>query len=435
MPTRLRRPRWWVAAFIVPLLLFAAACGGSSGSKAGGSTKGPISLRMTVWTSNKDQLALFDQIASDYMKTHSNVTSIKFDPLPFDSYTTSLTTQIAGGNPPDMGWIFERDAPSFVSSGALFDLTPTLKKAKDYQYDDLAPAPLKLWQNKGDLYAFPFSTSPFGLFYNADLFSKAGVPTPDQMIASNSWTWQNAEQAAAKIHAATGQSGLVVRDFDYKLWEQLAQIWRGFGADAWSADGKTCQFDQQPMVQAMTFIHKAIFTDKAMPPPGTSVDFFAGNAGMTTTQISRASLLKAAKFKWGLVPLPAGPAGDAQVVGQAGIGVFAKGKHAQAAADFLAFFTNPTNSAKLAQYFPPPRKSLLNADTLAKANPLLSKQQLQNVVINGIEKGKVLPSHLNFSKIEDVVRAALDPMWQPNADVSAVLKKVCTAVNPVLTQP
>ena len=45
------------------------------------------------------------------------------------------------------------------------------------------------------------------------------------------------------------------------------------------------------MVDAMTFIHKAIFTDKAMPGPGAAADFFAGDAAMTITQISRASLL------------------------------------------------------------------------------------------------------------------------------------------------
>ena len=54
-----------------------------------------------------------------------------------------------------------------------------------------------------------------------------------------------------------------------------------------------------------------------------------------------------------------------------------KGKNADVAADFLAFFTNPENSAKLAQFFPPPRKSQLNAETLAKTNPLLKPEQLQ----------------------------------------------------------
>ena len=43
-----------------------------------------------------------------------------------------------------------------------------------------------------------------------------------------------------------------------------------------------------------------------------------------------------------------------------------------AAADFLAFFTNEANSARLAQFFPPPRKSQLTSEILAKANPLLN---------------------------------------------------------------
>ena len=44
-----------------------------------------------------------------------------------------------------------------------------------------------------------------------------------------------------------------------------------------------------------------------------------GEAAMTITQISRASLLpKENPFSWDLVPLPAGPAGEYAVIGQAG---------------------------------------------------------------------------------------------------------------------
>lgn len=419
------KQRWLAVTSIVAATLVLAGC--SSGSAKEGDS-GPVDLRMTVWTANKDQLELFNQIAARYTKAHPDVKSIKFDALPFDGYTTALTTQIAGGNPPDLGWIFERDAPTFVSSGTLYNLTPTLQKTSGYKYDDLSPGALKLWKKDNNLYGYPFSTSPFAVFYNEDLFSKAGVRNPQQLIAVNQWTWQNAESAAAKISAANpGKSGLVIRDFDYKTWEQLAVIWRGFGAQAWSEDGKTCGFDQVAMVNAMTFIHKAIFQDKAMPAPGTTVDFFAGDAGMTTTQISRASLLKDAKFKWGIVPLPAGPSANAQVIGQGGIGVFAKAKHPKVAADFLAFLTNPENSKELSRFFPPPRQTLLTTDVLGKSNPLLSAQQLQNAVIDSIQKGSVLPAHQDFAKLETNIKAALDPLWKPDANVSQVLGEVCKA--------
>jgi multiple sugar transport system substrate-binding protein len=427
-----KRSRVAIAATAAAALLSIAGC--SSGS--GGAGNDDVSLRMTVWTNDKSQMAIFTGIADAYKQSHPNVTSIRFDSIPIDGYTTSLTAQIAGSSPPDLAWVLERDAPDFVASGALTDLSATFDKTSGYNKADLSAGATKLWQKGGKLYAYPFSTSPFGLFYNKDMLAKAGVAqTPDDLVKSGQWTWESAEKIAAQVAAKVpGKSGLVIRDFDYKMWPVLASVWRGFGADAWSPDGKTCGFDTPEMVAAMTFLHKAIFTDKALPGPGTTADFFAGESGMTVTQISRASLLQDKPFEWSIVPLPKGPAADAQVIGQAGIGVLSKGKHTQAAQDFLTYFTNPENSAKLAQYFPPARTSQLNAGALAKVSPLFSPAQLQSVVIDGITKGAVLPSHTDNAKLTTLVQSALDPLWKPDANVQSVLSGVCQAVNPTLSK-
>ena len=105
---------------------------------------------------------------------------------------------------------------------------------------------------------------------------------------------------------------------------------------------------------------------------------------------------------------------------------------ADVAADFLAFFTNPANSAQLAAYFPPARQSQLNANTLAKTNPLLKPDQLQQVVINGISTGVVKPSHTGSAELAQAVRSALDPLWKPDANVKSVLDGVCNAIKPLL---
>ncbi|MFG3706166.1 ABC transporter substrate-binding protein [Micromonospora sp. NPDC047670] len=418
-----------VAAALAGVLAL-SACGG--GDEAG--DKGPASLRMTVWSANEAHLKLFNEIADEYRKTHPDVAAITFDPLPFENYTTTLTTQIAGGNAPDLAWVFENSAPDFVASGALLPLDDTLKKAEGYQYDDISPATLKLWQNDGKLYAYPFSTSPFGVFVNTDLLKKAGQKTPAELIAAGQWNWDNALAVAGATAGATGKAGLVIRDFDYKGWDNLSTFWTGWGAQAWSEDGKSCGFAAPEMVAAMTTLHKAIFTGKALPGPGTTADFFAGDAAMTVTQISRASLLKPDGFGWDLVPLPAGPKGNYSVVGQAGVGVMKRSKHADAAADFLAFLTNPTNSARLAQFFPPPRQSQLTAETLAKTNPTLKPEQLQKVVIDGITNGVVKPSHAGQAELSQQVRAGLDPLWKPDADVQAVLGGLCAKIQPLLAK-
>ncbi|WEX90993.1 sugar ABC transporter substrate-binding protein [Sinorhizobium garamanticum] len=394
-----------------------------------------VNLRMTIWSANEAHLKLFNEIAAGFKKDHPDVT-VTYESLPFDTYTTALTTQIAGGNAPDMAWIFETAAYDFVNSGALYPLTDTLKAAKDYNLDELSATAAERWSKDGKLYAYPFSTSPFAMFVNNDVIKAAGAKTPAELIAAGHWTWDNAIATASAVgrgDKVAGKGGLIVRDFNYQMWQNLASIWNGWGASPWSADGKTCSMTEKPMVDALTFIHDAIFKKKAIPGPGENVDFFAGNAAMTITQISRASLLPKDKpFAWDLVPLPKGPAGDYALIGQAGIGVMQAGKNAKTAAEFVAYMTNPQNSIKLSQFFPSARKSLLNAEVLKKTNPLLSQEQLDKVVISGITTGKVIPGHTGFAQIQQAVRSGLDAVWRPDADIPGTLQKICGQIGPLL---
>lgn len=391
-----------------------------------------VNLRMTIWSANEAHLEMLNEIADGFAAENPGVT-VTFDSLPFDSYTTTLTTQIAGGNAPDLAWILETTAADFVNSGALAPLNDAFAATEGYELEDVTEQATALWRADGELYAYPFSTSPFALFVNNDLITEAGAQTPAELIEADEWTWDNAIDIAATV-ADTGANGLIVRDFNYQIWQNLASIWRGWGADPWSADGATCTFADPEMVEAMSFIHSAIFETGAMPGPGESVDFFTGDAAMTITQISRASLLPQGDdaFDWDLVPLPAGPAGEYAVIGQAGIGAFQMGSNVDTAVKFLAYLSNPENSAKLAQYFPPARQSLLNAETLGATNPLLTPEQLETVVIGGITNGVVLPGHAGFAEIQQVMRAELDALWLADADVQAVLTSVCNRIAPML---
>lgn len=93
------------AVALTTALALTAACGASSDDGSGATNATNVKLRMTVWTSNQDQLELFDTIAAAYRAKHPEVSSITFESLPFEDYNTTLTTQIAGGNAPDMAWM------------------------------------------------------------------------------------------------------------------------------------------------------------------------------------------------------------------------------------------------------------------------------------------------------------------------------------------
>jgi len=387
---------------------------------------GSVDLRMSVWTSNEDQLALFDEIADAYKADHPEIGEITYESLPFADYNTTLTTQIAGGNAPDLAWMgdLSRD---LIDADALVPLTDALKGTKGWGYDDLLGSVTAEFSADDELYAYPFSNSPFALYVNKDLLAQAGVALDDEV------TWDEVSELGAAVHQTTGKAGFVIRDFDYANWGQLATVWAGWGASAWSADGATCTMDSPEMVDAFTFLHDAAFADQSMPGPGTTADFFAGDAAFTVAQVSRAALLDGS-FAYDVVPLPSGPEGDYSVIGQAGVGVLSSSSHVQEATDFLAFLTDPENAEKLAQYFPPPRESLLTGEKLAENNPKLSADQLQTVVVDQLPDAVTLPNHTGPAEIKAAGKTALDAMWTADADVKAVLGATCDALTPLLSK-
>lgn len=410
------------ALALTAIVGLSAACSGTAAE-----TSGPAELRMTVWTSNEAQLKLLNSIGDAYRADHPDVSKITFESLPFADYNTTLTTQIAGGNAPDLAWMGDL-SKDLIASDALVGLTDKLKATDGWQYDDLLGSVTAEYSRNGTLYAYPFSNSPFALYVNTDLLAKAG-----QKIDPATLTWDQVAAAGAAVHEKTGKAGFVVRDFDYKSWNVLATVWTGFGAAAWSQDGKTCTFASPEMQKAFSFLHDAAFTSKAMPSPGTTADFFAGDAAFTIAQVSRASLLTGS-FKFGLHPLPTGPAGKYAVLGQAGVGVLTSSKHQSQALDFLAYLTNPSNAEKLAQFFPPPRKSLLTGAKLAANNKTLSAEQLQSVVVDQLPNAVTLPNHTSPAEIAQKGKTALDAMWKADADIPAVLRSVCAAIEPILAK-
>lgn len=398
----------------------------------------PVNLRFTVWTGNAAHLEMLNGFATAYKQSHPNV-SVKFDTIPFDDYVSKLTVQLAGGSPPDGGWIAETAAPTFVDGGVLDDMGPTLKQRADYNFADLSPSALKLWSRADALFGVPFSTSPLLVLYNRDLLEGTGAETPRALMAKDQWTW-DALASAAKTVAAKGAPGIYGFEsldaavFTSDAWSTLMPIIRAYGGDAWNADGKQCQLDSPQAVAAIQLFHKMVFADKSAVPPGGQADFYSGQSAITLGQLSRTAKLKDATFKWDIAPLPSGPAGSPYVIGQAALVTFTASKNKGVTADFVAFLTTQENVATMARFFPPARLSVLGSDALPKANPQVAPDSMSDTVVEGIKRGVVLPSHPQFPKINLAVRAEFDKLWQPGADVQAVMSGTCKAIAPLLAQ-
>jgi multiple sugar transport system substrate-binding protein len=388
-------------------------------------------LRFTVWTGSDAHLKVLNGIAESFKQRHPDVT-VRFETIPAADYTQKLTFQLAGGNPPDLGWMMEDAAPTFEAAGVLVDVGPVLRETESYDYGDFSGAAMGLWVDGDKVYGVPFSTSPFMIFYNKAMFDKAGLEDPLVLSAKGEWDMEKFREVSKKLTEANGTWGFEFKDgqgYDSRIMHALMPPIRAYGGDAW-ANGE-CGFDKPEAVAAVQQLHDMVFKDKSIVPPGEQGDYFSGASAMTINQISRASKMPEAGFDWGIAPLPTGPGGESPVIGQAAIVVFAQSKQKEVATEFLAHMTNKENVAILAQFFPPARKTVLESDPFTQSNSLIPAEQMANVS-NAIANGHVLPSHERSPQILAAMAPRVDALWKPDADVSKALEAVCTAIEPQL---
>jgi multiple sugar transport system substrate-binding protein len=387
---------------------------------------------MAIWSANADHLELFNTIADEYIAENpEEVSSVTFETLSGD-YLTTLTTQIAGGDTPDLAWIQEYNATQFLESGVLSEIGSALSETEGYELDDVLPNALERWRSEdGGVYGYPFSNSPFGIYVNRALVEAAGQTQPKDLLAAGEWTWENASKIAAASAEASGQGPIVWGAPLEKVWDNLTAVWAGWDARAWSEDGTTCEFDSPEMIDALAWYHDAVYETGGFVETGETFSFPTGGAAMMIAQLSSSGSIDPS-VEWDFLPLPAGPAAQVDLLGQAGVGVIAKGEHAEAAADFLAFFTNPANAEKLAQYFPPPRESLITLQTFEKAAPAVASDDIQTTLIDTVPDATIKATHAEFTRINPLAQAAIDEVLAPNADIPAIAAALCEELAPVL---
>ncbi len=407
---------------IVALVAFMSPLS-AAGAKESAAAESPVSITIATWTSNKDQLALLGSFVQAFAESKGMKIDATFESIPFAEYNTKLSLELQGSGGPDVFWVLETAAPAFIASNLLAKLDTAMQ---GYDPKDFSEQALALWSKNGSVYAIPFSTSPFFVLYNADLFAKAGAKNPTDLIAEGNWTWESFRIISRQIKQKTGVWGYQTVDgagFDARVLHNLAPIVRSFGGDFWTESGEVL-INSPESVAAVKLFHDMVYVDASVVPPGNQSDFFSGSAAMTVGQVSRVSKLSDSGFAWGIAPMPAGPKGNVPVIGQAAIGANAKSKNVAIASELVAFMTNKESVTAMAGIWPPARKSVLEGESFLTSNSAIKAKDMQAAVGDSIKTGQVLPSHIQYPQIEVESRMVFDRLWNAGANVQSVLDDV-----------
>src|SRR3954447_11660702 len=191
---------------IVPLLaagtlVLLAACGGGGGGNTApqgsgsATTQGPVpgptepvTITFSSWVGNTKGMK---KLYSKFKTEHPNIT-IQFQDVPAEESEKKLTTQIAGGNPPDAAYVDASVVANFAPRKALVDLDSYISRSEFVKADDYVPAFKAFSVVEGKMYGLPFDGESTGLFYRTDMFKAAGIAGPPK-------TWEEFQATAAKL--------------------------------------------------------------------------------------------------------------------------------------------------------------------------------------------------------------------------------------------
>ena len=198
----------------------------------------------------------FNGLLTAFRAQHPNITVTAqkpqgTSPNPAADTISSIQTQAATGNAPDVAQVGFSDMGFVVDQlGAkpLDDLvgSDTVQQALGGAHP-YAPAAASLGDLDGKPYGVPFVLSTPVLYYNASLFTAAGLDP-----ATPPATWADVASAAARIKAATGKEGAYADcvTTTAKDW-CLQSIIRSNGGRVLSEDRTTLEYAQPESVRAV----------------------------------------------------------------------------------------------------------------------------------------------------------------------------------------
>lgn len=168
-------------------------------------------VKLTIWYYND---ALSTKVLEDAKKQFPDY-NLDIKKMPSDGYETKVDTALNSGNGPDIATMFSM-APYYKYSDKFVNLL-------EYGADDVKDEYLDwkwdicLTPDKSAMIGFPMDIGPMALFYRADLFEAAGLPSEPDKVSSQLNTWEAYLDAAEQLKDKTG----------VKMFDSITSVFKG----------------------------------------------------------------------------------------------------------------------------------------------------------------------------------------------------------------
>lgn len=226
----------------------------------------------------------------------------------FQLLTDKATATFVGGDYYDMLYGHFSVLAPFTQADMIQPLDTFLARDGEVNASDFLPAAMEKF--KGKIYGLAWFTNGKEIWYNADLFTAAGLETPAQLETKGAWTWDTLFETARKLTKMNGDEVDVYGfNMSFNALSFFIHNVRAWGGELYDAGFTKPLFDQAPVITAAEFAHDMMAKHRV----AGGGDFTKGKLAMHMTGSYYArtvedKILKENPFKVEMAPLPKGPA-------------------------------------------------------------------------------------------------------------------------------
>jgi multiple sugar transport system substrate-binding protein len=275
--------------------LLAACRPGTAGEGEATASKRAVKLTFEwpTYTPPKQEWAEFAMKA--YTQKFPHVT---IEPMWNTNPTEKLTTTLAGGQPPDVGW-FGVGHWQFYQA---FKPVEPLMAARKIRLEDYFPKIVEAMKWRGKMYAFPMGINTSAMFVNKGIYQKAGVALP-----TDEQTWDDLVNTGRRLTSGEGAQKIWANNVAY-----YTSYWPvAYGGGWMDADATKIMIDNPQTLKVLTLLREMWDRHGVCPTPKENAEigllplFATGRVAQFAGGTWGLDPFRRESFDWDIVEVPA----------------------------------------------------------------------------------------------------------------------------------
>lgn len=183
-----------------------SAAGGDAGTDGGGLGTAEKHVQITMMSNDAFAQQWQEQLVPEFNKKYPYI-DVTVDAIPYNELLAKGLLNGTDADPEyDLITLDDPWTPQLAEAGVLYELREDAAEWTDpeYDWDDFNTAPLAAGEWDGNQYGVPLRSNMLLMFYNKDLYAKAGLPEPTPEL-----TWDEYEAQAPQLVQDTDGDGSV----------------------------------------------------------------------------------------------------------------------------------------------------------------------------------------------------------------------------------